>query len=183
MITAEQIAESTGANIMRVAGWLSSINDTCDEFGINTPQRKAMFLAQVGHESGSLVFTHELWGPTEEQNGYEGRADLGNTQPGDGFRYRGRGLIQVTGRSNYAAAAMDMDIDCLDNPDLLLTSQNAARSAGWFWKSHGLNEIADTGDFIHCTKIINGGINGLSDRQKLYASACAAFGVKNEKKA
>ena len=180
MITAEQLSASTGAQILRCATWLTPITAALDEFEINTPQRQAMFLAQCGHESGGLVFVRELWGPTPSQSGYEGRADLGNTQVGDGFKYRGRGLIQVTGRANYAAMMLALDIDCIDQPELLEEPINAARSAGQFWKSHGLNEVADSGDFIHCTRIINGGTNGLSDRQNLYVAACAAFGISKE---
>lgn len=177
MITAEQIAQSTGAQMYRVAGWLQPINDACAEFEIDTPKRQAMFLPQVGHESGGLVFVKELWGPTVSQSDYEGRADLGNNEPGDGFFYRGRGLIQITGRANYAAAAMALNIDCLMHPELLEVPENAARSAAWFWQSRHLNTVADVGDIIQCTKVINGGQNGIIDRQKLYKAALAAFGL------
>ena len=177
MLSADHIAASTGATEARATTWLDAINSALDEFEINTQQRQAMFLAQIGHESGSLVYTHELWGPTGAQKGYEGRADLGNTQAGDGFLYRGRGLIQITGRANYAAASMGLDIDCLNNPDLLAAMDGAARSAGWFWMSHNLNAVADSGDFIHCTKVINGGTNGLAHRQQLYAAARHALGL------
>lgn len=177
-LTAEQIACCTGCSILRAVIWLNPINDTLALFEIDTPARRAMFLAQVGHESDSLVFVKELWGPSTAQLGYEGRADLGNTQPGDGSLYRGRGLIQITGRANYAAAAMALDIDCLDNPKLLEAPEYAAAVSGWYWKSHGLNEIADKGDYLHCTKVINGGLIGYADRVARWNVAKNCLGVK-----
>lgn len=148
-----------------------------DAYGIDTPQRKAMFLAQIGHESDSLIFVKEIWGPTPSQSGYEGRADLGNTQPGDGSLYRGRGLIQITGRANYAAASMALDIDCLDNPALLEEPENAAMVSAWFWHEKNLNQYADTGDIVTCTRRINGGENGLADRTARWNVAKKSLGV------
>lgn len=137
------------------------------EFDINTPARQASFLSQVGHESGQLRYVREL----ASGAAYEGRKDLGNTQPGDGERYRGRGLIQITGRANYTAAMMALDVDVVEHPELLEAPVLACRSAAWFWESHGLNELADTGDQIKVTKRINGGINGLPDRIQLFMGA------------
>lgn len=137
------------------------------EFDINTPARQASFLSQVGHESGQLRYVRELASGAT----YEGRKDLGNTQPGDGVRFRGRGLIQVTGRANYTAAMMALDIDCVEHPELLEIPVNACRSAGWFWKTHGLNELADAGDQVKVTRRINGGTNGLADRLALFEVA------------
>lgn len=134
------------------------------EFDINTPARQASFLSQVGHESGQLRYVREL----ASGAAYEGRKDLGNTQPGDGERYRGRGLIQITGRANYTAAMMALDVDVVEHPELLETPVLACRSAAWFWKSHGLNELADAGDQVKVTKRINGGTNGLADRLALF---------------
>lgn len=153
-----------GANIDK---FIDPINAAMDEFEINTKARQAAFIAQVGHESGQLRYVKELASGTS----YEGRAGLGNTQPGDGVRYKGRGLIQITGRTNYMSLMMELDIDCIEHPEVVEEPINACRSAAWFWKTHGLNELADTSDFIKITHRINGGTNGLEDRQQLYAKA------------
>lgn len=159
--------------INRVDLFLASLNAAMGEFEISTPGRQAAFLAQVGHESGQLLYVREL----ASGAAYEGRADLGNTQPGDGVRYKGRGLIQITGRANYIALMMALNIDCVEHPEVLETPINASCSAGWFWQTHGLNELADAGDFLLITKRINGGTNGLADRQALYAVAKQVLGV------
>jgi putative chitinase len=132
---------------------------------INTPLRQAHFLAQLGHESGSLIYTAEL------ANGaaYEGRIDLGNTQPGDGPRFKGRGLIQITGRTNYTNYGDDKGQDYISglNPNLLATDPNvAADCSGWFWAKRHLNELADNDDLLTITKRVNGGTNGLDDRAR-----------------
>lgn len=137
------------------------------EFAITTPLRIAAFIAQIGHESAQLRYVKEL----ASGAAYEGRKDLGNTQVGDGIRFKGRGLIQVTGRSNYTALLMALDIDCLEHPELLETPENACRSAAWWWSTHGLNQLADTQDFSRITKVINGGTNGLAERQSFYNTA------------
>ena len=142
-----------------------------EEFGIDTPQRRASFLAQVAHESGQLRFTRELWGPTPAQRAYEGRVDLGNTFPGDGFRYRGRGLIQITGRSNYRQCGTMIGFDLLNNPELIEGPTLASRSAAWFWQKHGLNELADKDDQVAICKRVNGGTNGLKERLAFYEEA------------
>jgi len=141
------------------------------EFGIDTPERRASFIAQVAHESGQLRLTRELWGPTPAQKGYEGRADLGNVCPGDGFRYRGRGLIQITGRANYAACGAMLGFDVLNNPELLEGPTLASRSAAWFWQKRGLNALADAGDQVEICRRINGGKNGLAERLAFYDEA------------
>lgn len=130
------------------------------EFGIDTPRRQAAFLAQLCHESGSLKYVKEL----ADGSAYEGRKDLGNTQPGDGPRFRGRGLIQVTGRSNYRACGLALGLDLLASPELLERPENAARSAGWFWQWRQLNQYADDDRFGSLTRAINGGYMGLDDR-------------------
>ena len=147
------------------------------EFDINTLARQAAFLAQIGHESGRLVYVRELWGPTDAQRRYEGRADLGNTEPGDGFRYRGRGLIQVTGRANYALVGKALGLDLIANPALLESPANASRSAAWFWHEHGCNELADDGQFLAITRRINGGFNGHADRARLWERVRGVLGV------
>ena len=170
-MTPAQLAKATGARIDRATEWLPVIEAAMLEFGINTQQRQAMFLAQIGHESGGMHYTVEIWGNTAAQISYEGRKNLGNTQVGDGFKYRGRGLIQTTGRYNYEATAKALGIDCVNNPDLLAEPENAARSAAWWWQSHNLNKYADADDCRGCTKVINGGYNGLEQRLALYEAA------------
>ena len=149
---------------------------------INTPTRAAAFLAQVGHESGQLRLLRELWGPTPAQQRYEGRADLGNTQPGDGKRFLGRGLIQITGRKNYAACGAALGLDLVTHPELLESPSNAAASAAWFWLQRNLNRYADRGDFLGLSIAINGknkdGLpNGWQDRQDLWDRAKKALGM------
>jgi putative chitinase len=134
---------------------------------INTPLRQAHFLAQVGHESGELRYTQELASGTA----YEGRKDLGNTQPGDGVRFKGRGLIQLTGRANYTAFGKVCGQDLLTNPALLAVTPLAVDVAVWFWTQHGLNVLADKDDVVTITRRINGGTNGLANRQALLARA------------
>ena len=170
-MTPVQLSKATGARIDRATEWLPVIEAAMLEFGINTQQRQAMFLAQIGHESGGMHYTVEIWGNTAAQISYEGRKNLGNTQVGDGFKYRGRGLIQTTGRYNYEATAKALGIDCVNNPDLLAEPENAARSAAWWWQSHNLNKYADADDCRGCTKVINGGYNGLEQRLALYEAA------------
>lgn len=171
------VAAGTGATQLRSAQWLQPIQVACDKYAINTPLRVAAFLAQVGHESGGLVFVKEIWGPTPAQQGYEGRADLGNDQPGDGKLFMGRGLIQITGRRNYQLASIGLDLDLIAHPELLEQSVNAALSAAWWWSNHGLNGLADLQQFDRITRIINGGTNGAADRLALYAAAKKALGI------
>jgi len=177
-MTPAQLAQATGARIDRATEWLPVIEQAMREFGIDTKERQAMFLAQIGHESGGMHYTTEIWGNTAAQISYEGRKSLGNTETGDGFKYRGRGLIQVTGRSNYTQVAAALGIDCVNDPDILAEPVNAARSAAWWWKSRNLNKYADACDIVGCTKVINGGTNGLSQRKAwLYESAMSVVPV------
>ncbi|GGX32870.1 glycoside hydrolase [Pigmentiphaga litoralis] len=187
ILTTQQLARATDAPIARAALWLGHLKTAMQAFQINTPRRGAAFLAQLAHESGRLVYVRELWGPTVAQSRYEGRADLGNSQPGDGSRYRGRGLIQTTGRANYAATRDGLRKagyaapDFITEPARLEEREWAAMSAAWFWTDHKrLNALADTGtaaDFVTITRRINGGINGLADRQNLWKGAKAALQV------
>ena len=155
---------ATGLSSVSAQDWYPYVRAACLEFQITAPVRLAAFLAQVGHESGGFVYTREIWGPTAAQKGYEGRSDLGNTRPGDGQKFRGRGLIQITGRGNYQHLKDSLGVDVVNNPILLEQKPLAARSAAWWWANNGCNEIADTGDFERLTRRINGGINGLADR-------------------
>jgi putative chitinase len=147
--------------------FIEPLNRTMEEFGITSVARVAAFLAQIGHESGQLRYVVEL----ASGSAYEGRKDLGNLMPGDGRKFKGRGLIQITGKLHYTEIMLDLNIDCLEHPEVLETPENACRVSGWFWKRSGLNELADTGDFLKITKIINGGTNGLAERQALYDTA------------
>jgi len=161
--------------------WAPHVQAALDLAEINTAQRAACFIAQVGHESGSLRYTREIWGPTTQQKRYEpittlaGR--LGNKRPGDGRRYMGRGLIQTTGRANYALTTVmlrRLGIACPDfeaEPQLLELPRWAALSAGLYWRAKQLNRFADAGDFAELTRRINGGYNGLAHRQALYTQA------------
>ncbi|MES2231799.1 pyocin R, lytic enzyme [Pseudomonas veronii 1YdBTEX2] len=170
-ITQQQLLQIL-PNAGRQAGvFVPVLNTAMNRYGIVGTPRAAAFIAQVGHESGQLRFVREIWGPTAQQAGYEGRADLGNTVKGDGSKYRGRGLIQITGRANYAACGEALDLDLLSNPELLELPQHAAMSAAWFWSTKGLNTLADLGDFVKITRRINGGINGLEDRLQLWDKA------------
>lgn len=182
-LTRQQLQASTGSTAARAAAWLPHIQRACEIFAINTPARMAAFFAQIGHETGRLVYVREIWGPTPAQRGYEGRKDLGNTRPGDGKKYLGRGLIQTTGRANYAAARVGLNVylesvpDFERHPELLEQHEWAALSAAWYWHSRGLNALADAGNFLLITRRINGGTNGLDDRLDLYAAAQQAVGV------
>ena len=162
--------------------YLPFINKVMEIYEINTSLRASAFLAQIAHESGELRFMQELWGPTPAQKRYEppGKkaTELGNTQAGDGRRYKGRGAIQITGRANYKKYGDLLGVDLVGNPDLAATPQYAFSTAGLFWKLNGLNEMADVQDFIAITKRINGGTTGLNERQKYYDIAMNALGVE-----
>ncbi len=155
--------------------YLNNINDALAEGAINTCLRKAAFLAQLAHESGQLVYMEEL----ASGEAYEGRKDLGNTQPGDGKRFKGRGPIQLTGRANYRAAGQALGIDLEANPEQVKTPYVGFRTSVWFWTTRKLNDLADQGtleSFRQITKKINGGTNGQADREEYWAKAKAALG-------
>lgn len=169
MITLEQLKKIIPYAGPRAGVFLVPLNDSMAEAGIDTPAREAAFLAQIAHESGSLRYVREI----ADGKAYEGRADLGNTQPGDGPRFKGRGLIQITGRANYRACSLALfgDERLLDRPELLEDVTQACRSAAWFWKSRGLNTLADSGAFKAITKAINGGLNGYDERLAYFQRA------------
>jgi hypothetical protein len=121
----------------------------------------------------------EIWGPTQAQLGYEGRRDLGNTQPGDGKRFKGRGPIQVTGRANYRKYGAKLSLNLEANPELAATPEVGFRIAGLYWADRGLNALADLRDFKTITRRINGGLNGFADRQRYYERALLVLGQDN----
>lgn len=170
-ITEQQLLQIL-PNAGRNAGvFVPALNTAMNRYGIVGAARAAAFIAQIGHESGQLRYVREIWGPTAQQACYEGRADLGNTLKGDGSKYRGRGLIQITGRANYAACGEALGLDLISQPELLEQPQYAAMSAAWFWSTRGLNTLADQKDFARITRRINGGLTGQADRQALYEKA------------
>lgn len=144
------------------------------EWGITSAVRQAAWLAQLAHESGELHYVEEI----ASGAAYEGRKDLGNVYPGDGVTFKGRGLIQLTGRTNYTLLSTIFKVDFLSNPEWLEQPEHAARSAAWFWHAHGLNELADQGDFVRITRRINGGVNGLAQRSVYWRVAKAVLGVE-----
>lgn len=190
---ATTLARCTGARIDRAQRFAEALTVAMSTYRIDTALRQAMFLANVGHESGGLHYTTEIWGPTSAQSRYEGRKDLGNIQTGDGFRFRGHGLIQTTGRFNHAIVrdrlrkrlpdrgVPDFELE----PEALGTTEWAAMSAADYWDMKGLNGWADKGDFDGVCDLINrgrktqadGDSNGWNDRLKLYVSGRLALGL------
>ena len=181
--------------------WLEPLNETFEKYEINTPKRQACFIGQCMHESGgfkqlvenlnysarALVATWPSRFPNEEyaeeyakkperiaNKVYSGR--MGNTEEGDGAKYIGRGLIQLTGKENYANCGLGIGVDLLGNPDWLSNPQYAALSAGWFWRKRGLNELADANDIETMTKRINGGNIGIEDRKAKIAMVSKYLG-------
>lgn len=150
----------------RVDDFVKTFNDWSDTFGINTPLRAVHYLAQVFHESAALRYTEEI----ASGKAYEGREDLGNTQKGDGVIFKGRGFIQITGRANYQAYANSEYCvgDLMKHPEWLSKSPGNQKASMWFWKTKGLNELADKDDIRAITKKVNGGYNGLADRMFYY---------------
>ncbi|WP_448572736.1 glycoside hydrolase family 19 protein [Trichothermofontia sp.] len=167
-ITATQLVQIAGSSELRsrIESLTPGVNQTFERYQINTRLRMAHFLAQVMHESGGFRWLREIWGPTDAQRSYEGRRDLGNTQPGDGKRFMGRGLIQLTGRANYAAFSRDLGVDFVANPTLVEQPPYAVIVAGWYWDQRKLNTWADRDDLEGVTYRVNGGYNGLDDRRR-----------------
>lgn len=202
-VTAEQLVHyfnHTPRNV--VLSYVDALNHTFEQFEINTPSRISMFLAQVGHESGGLMHIEEnlnyradrlpvifpryfrdvdpnayAKNPEKIANRvYSNRMGNGPESSGDGYRFRGRGLIQLTGKSNYEHFARDLNMSLDDAVHYLGTPEGACMSAGWFWHTNHLNTFADRGDVVGCTKRINGGTIGLADRQAHYQEAMHIFG-------
>jgi len=182
--------------------WAEALNETCERFAIDSPFRIAGFISNVAHESAGFKFVKEnlnysaaslmrVWSsrfPTVEiaqryamnpekiaNRAYADRMGNGDEASGDGWKFRGRGLIQLTGKNNYVAYSMACDNEALQKPDIVAEPKYAAESAGWFWSVNRLNSVADTQDIVRMTKIINGGINGLDDRQMKYSKVMSYF--------
>jgi putative chitinase len=145
-----------------------SLNSTFIKFDINTPLRQAHFIAQIIHESGGFKYKEEI----ASGQAYENRKDLGNTQKGDGIKYKGRGFIQSTGRANYELLTRILGVDFINNPELLCQNPYAMLSAGIYWDNHNLNHYADLDDVLTISIKINGinkttgQPNGLYDRKQ-----------------
>ena len=182
--------------------YVEPLNEVLEFYEINTPQRIAMFLAQCGHESGGfrvikenlnysaagLRKTFAKYFPNDAianeyakkaekiaNRVYANRMGNGDEASGDGYRYCGRGLIQLTGHDNYKAFSIDMEMDFAEATEWLSTEEGAVWSAGWFWDSRELNKWADKGDILTVTKKINGGTIGLEDRKSHYEEALKIF--------
>lgn len=190
-MNSEQLAQALKITPIKAEEWIDAINETFDRFDISTPERQACFLGQCAHESGGFTALKEnlnysaegltkVWpkrfpsldaaqpyhrNPEKIANKvYADRMGNGNEASGDGFKYRGRGLIQLTGKDNYRACGEALGVDLVEEPDLVSTPQYAALSAGWFWDKNKLNQFADANDMTGLTKRINGGTHGLDDR-------------------
>lgn len=172
-ITASQIRQMMPNAGGRLDAHIPHIIAAMDEGNINTPQRVAAFLAQLAHESGEFRYMEEL----ADGSDYEGRADLGNTQPGDGPRFKGHGPIQITGRANHKACGDALGLDLIAEPRLLTMPEHGTRSAVWYWNRHNLSKLADMDWFKTMTRFINGGYNGLSDRRNYWDRNRATLGL------
>lgn len=157
------------SGIYRAQIYAPLLTAECKRWQIDSAQRMAHFLAQIAHESGSLRYTEEI----ASGRAYEGRKDLGNTQKGDGARFKGRGLIQLTGRANYEEYSRVSGVDYIAHPEWLARPADAVAVSAWFWFDRELNELADRDELMAITRSINGGYNGLSERE--------AFAVRAKK--
>ena len=206
LLTKEQLAQLIPGNPY-VENWLDALNEILPEYEINTPQRIAAFIAQCAHESGGFKALKEnlnyravtlrkifpKYFPNDEianqyanlpnkqeaiaNRVYANRMGNGDEASGDGYRYCGRGLIQLTGKENYSWFAASLEMPVEDVPEYLQTFEGAVQSACWFWESNNLNQWADKGDILTLTKRINGGTIGLEDRIKHYNHALHVLGV------
>lgn len=172
-MTPDQLRQIMPYNAGHADAFAPALDGAMTEFGITSPKRQAAFLSQSAEESGELRWMREL----ASGDAYEGRADLGNTVVGDGPRYRGGGLLMITGRANYNRCGLALNLPLVLNPSLIETPGGASRSAAWFWKYHGLNELADLDKFGQITHLINGGYNGLDSRLTYWLRARKTFGL------
>lgn len=145
-----------------------------DQYKINTPRRIAAFFAQIAHESASLHYSQEI----ASGAAYEGREDLGNTVPGDGVKFKGRGLIQITGRNNYTAISIPFYTNFTEHPEKLEQPEFAFLSACWFWDVKNLNRFADVDGFENITRRINGGLNGIEERKSRWEETRKALNIQ-----
>ena len=163
-----EAAKLTKDKLSDIAGsaadkYYSPLNDTMNKHNIDSPIRQAHFLSQLMHESGNFKYSSEL----ASGAAYEGRKDLGNTQPGDGVKFKGRGLIQLTGKDNYNKFGDYLGKDLLTNPEIVATDPKlSAEAAGWYWDKKNLNKYADQDNIQEVTRRINGGFNGIDERMK-----------------
>jgi len=202
ILTQEQLGQIIPGNPY-VDHWYNALAQACPDYDINTPQRLAAFLAQCGHESGGFTAIKEnlnyqaaslcrVWpryfnadnandyAHNQEKianRAYGGRMGNGDEASGDGYRFCGRGLIQLTGRSNYQAFADSIQEDINNLPDYLATFEGCVQSACWFWEANNLNKWADEGNIEQMTKIINGGTLGIEDRTARYKKALQILGA------
>jgi putative chitinase len=203
LLTKEQLSQIIPKNPY-IDHWLHVLNEALPDYEINTPQRVAAFLAQCAHESGGFsairenlnykaeslmrvwpryfpdMATANRYAHNQEaiaNRAYAGRMGNGPEESGDGWRFCGRGLIQLTGRSNYQAFADSIETDINDLPEYLATFEGCVQSACWFWEANNLNQWADKGDMLTLTKRINGGTLGLDDRIKHYNHALHVLGA------
>lgn len=161
----------------RVDLFLPALNQGMADYGVDTKLDVAAFLATIAEESGELHWTKEIWGPTAAQARYEGNVALGNTVAGDGTWFRGRGLIQVTGRANYKRMGGLLGLPLAVRPSLLEQPVYAAMSAVVFWWDQGVSTVADRGDFRRVTKIVNGGLTNIERREAYWVRAKAVLGA------
>lgn len=206
MLTLSQLKQLLPKNPY-VEHWHHALEQLFPDYDINTPKRMAAFIAQCAHESGGFMVLKEnlnykpaslrklfsKYFPTDELANqycskpnkqaaianriYGGRMGNGDESSGDGYRFCGRGLIQLTGRSNYQSFADSLEMNIDDVPEYLATFEGAAQSACWFWETNKLNQWADAGDILTLTKRINGGTIGLEDRKKHYDHALHVLGA------
>src|SRR5258706_5676771 len=160
------------------ADYLPFIQQAMAEFDITSYLRETAFLAKLAHESAELRYMEEI----ASGAAYEGRANLGNTQPGDGKRFKGRGPIQLTGRANYTKYGQMLGLDLVNEPTIAATKEVGFRIAGQYWKLNGLNELADQQQFKAITKRINGGYKGLDERIKYHQRAKRGLSKNDTKK-
>lgn len=178
MLTLDQfkaISPRMARNPITASKILPFLNEAMDNSEINSNVRICAFLAQLMHESGEFKYMEEI----ADGSAYEGRKDLGNTQPGDGKRYKGRGPIQLTGRNNYKVCGKALGLDLENNPELVATLEVGFKVACWFWNSKKLNSFADLNTqegFDKITKKINGGYNGKADRDAKWLKAKQVLG-------
>lgn len=172
-VSAAQLIEILpGADEAFITANLKYINQSMYAGDMTSATRKAAYLAQIAHESDRFRGLTEY----ASGSGYEGRADLGNTEPGDGKRFKGRGGIHLTGRANYQAASDHFGVDFVANPELVAEPEWAFKVAEWFWTRGDLNALADSGSFRTMTRRINGGLTGIDDREDLHARATEVLG-------